>query len=84
MAARWKARLAGKIVLVANEDFLPGRVNFVVRSTRKIDLLAWLRELPLGDVGPDFARGHPAATGGSLTHEAFDRLLAALGPPRGR
>ena len=78
VAVRWKTRLAGKIVLVANEDFLPGRVNFVLRTTLPIDLLAWLRALPVGPVGPDFARGHPAATGGSLTHEEFERLLHAL------
>jgi single-stranded DNA-specific DHH superfamily exonuclease len=78
VAVRWRTRLAGKIVLVANEDFLPGRVNFVVRSTRDVDLIAWLRSLPLGDVGEDFARGHPAATGGSLSYAQFDRLLAVL------
>jgi single-stranded-DNA-specific exonuclease len=79
IAVRWKTRLAGKIVLVANEEFLPGRVNFVVRSTRDLDLIAWLRALPIGDVGPEFARGHPAATGGSLEPADFQRLMAALG-----
>jgi single-stranded-DNA-specific exonuclease len=78
IAVRWKARLAGKIVCVANEDFLPGRVNFVVRSTRNVDLIAWLRSLPVGDLGDDFARGHPAATGGSLDYEQFDRVLTAI------
>jgi hypothetical protein len=78
LAVRWKVRLAGRIVLVANDDFIPGRVNFVVRTTLPIDLLAWLRSLPLGAVGPDFARGHPAASGGSLTHEEFGRLLGAI------
>jgi hypothetical protein len=78
IAVRWRSRLAGKIVLVANDGFLPGRVNFVVRTTRAVDLLAWLRSLALGDVGPDFARGHPAATGGSLTPRDFDRMLRAI------
>lgn len=78
VAVRWRTRLAGKIVLVANEDFLPGRVNFVVRTARDLDLIAWLRSVPIGDVGEDFARGHPAATGGSLTYEQFDRLVAVL------
>jgi hypothetical protein len=54
-------------------------VNFCVRTTRPLDLLAWLRSLPVGAVGPDYARGHPAATGGSLTAEEFGRLLAAIG-----
>jgi len=78
LAVRWKTRLAGRIVLVANEDFLPGRVNFVVRSTLPLDLLAWLRSLPIGPVGPDIARGHPAATGGSVTHRDFERMLRAI------
>jgi single-stranded-DNA-specific exonuclease len=78
IAVRWKSRLAGKIVLVANEDFLPGRVSFVVRTTRSMDLLAWLRSLPIGDVGPDYARGHPAATGGNLAHDDFERLMQIL------
>lgn len=78
VAVRWKTRLAGKIVLVANEGFVPGRVHFVVRSTRDVDLLAWLRGLDLGDVGPELARGHPAATGGSLSDVDFARLIAVL------
>ncbi len=78
LAVRWKTRLAGRIVLVANEDFIPGRVNFAMRTTASIDLPAWLRSLPVGSVGPDFARGHPAATGGSITHEEFERLLVAI------
>jgi len=78
VAVRWTSRLRDKVVLVANEGFLPGRVNFVVRSARGIDLLAWLRALDIGPVGPDYARGHPAATGGSLLPEEFERLLAAL------
>ena len=78
IAVRWKTRLAGKVVLVANESFLPERVNFVVRSTRDIDLIAWLRSLRIADAGEDFARGHPAATGGSLDFPQFDRLLTAI------
>jgi single-stranded DNA-specific DHH superfamily exonuclease len=78
VAMRWKARLRGTIVLVANENFLPGRVNFVVRSMCNVDLMAWLRSLSLGDVTDDFARGHPAATGGSLEHHQFEQLLTAI------
>ena len=78
IAVRWKTRLSGKIVLVANDDFLPGRVSFVVRTTRAIDLLAWLHSLHIGEVGPDYARGHPAATSGNLSHRDFARLLRAI------
>jgi single-stranded DNA-specific DHH superfamily exonuclease len=78
VAVRWKSRFAGKVVLVANDDYLPGRVNFVVRSAGDLDLLAWLRSLPFESSSPDFARGHPAATGGSLTPAEFDQLLKAI------
>jgi len=82
IAMRWKTRLAGGIILVANEGFPSAdRVSFVVRSTRHMDLLVWLREVaaPLGDLGPDFARGHPAATGGNLSRADFARFLTELG-----
>jgi hypothetical protein len=78
VAMRWMRRLSDRIVLAANYGYLPGRVNFVVRSARPIDLLAWLHGLgvPLpGDAG----YGHARATGGSLPPEAFAKLLAAAG-----
>lgn len=78
IATRWTQRLAPKIVLVANDGYLPGRVNFVVRAAADIDLLAFLRGLPLGPVEGEFANGHPRATGGSIPPADFDRLLAAL------
>lgn len=78
LAARWKTRLAGKIVVVANEDFLPGRVNFAARTTLPLDLITWLKSFPLRDAGSEFARGHPAATGGSLDFAQFEAFAAAL------
>lgn len=78
VAQRWTRRLSGSIVLAANYGYLPGRVNFVVRSARPLDLLAWLHGLgvPLeGDAG----YGHARATGGSLPPERFAELLAAAG-----
>lgn len=78
IATRWTQRLAPKIVLVANDGYLPGRVNFVVRCAAPIDLLAFLRGLPLGPVEGEFANGHPRATGGSVPPAEFERLLAAL------
>lgn len=79
IATRWMRRLAPKIVIVANDGYLPGRVNFAVRCAAEIDLLAFLRGLPLGHVEGEFANGHPRATGGSVPPEEFDRLLAVLG-----
>lgn len=79
LATRWVSRLAPKIVIVANDGYIPGRVNFAVRSASKIDLLAFLRGLGLGDVEGEFANGHPRATGGSIPPHELARLLAALG-----
>jgi single-stranded-DNA-specific exonuclease len=79
IATRWAGRLAPKIVLVANDGYLPGRVNFAMRSASKTDLLEFLRGLGLGAVEGEFANGHPRATGGSVPPREFDRLLGALG-----
>ncbi|WP_228530489.1 MULTISPECIES: hypothetical protein [Myxococcaceae] len=79
VAVRWAQRLPRSIVLAANTGYLPGRVNFVLRSRQDLDLIALLKGLELPDMGGDFARGHARATGGSLPPEAFARLLEALG-----
>lgn len=85
VATRWVSRLAPKIVIAANDGYLPGRVNFAVRSAADIDLLAFLRGLGLGAVEGEFANGHPRATGGSIPPGEFDRLLRVLGfPPSDR
>jgi single-stranded-DNA-specific exonuclease len=79
IATRWAPRLAPKIVIAANDGYLPGRINFAVRSASDVDLLAFLRGLGLGEVEGEFANGHPRATGGSVPAREFDRMLAALG-----
>lgn len=79
IATRWAPRLAPKIVIAANDGYLPGRVNFAVRSASQVDLLALLRGLGLGRVEGEFANGHPRATGGSVPPHEFERVLAALG-----
>ena len=77
VATTWARRLAPRVVLAANDDYLPGRVNFAVRGGDGQDLRALLRDA-LPGVGGEFAHGHPRATGGSLPPADFERLLAAL------
>jgi single-stranded-DNA-specific exonuclease len=77
VATAWARRLAPRAVMAANDGYLPGRVNFAVRGAEGTDLRALLREA-LPDAGGEFAHGHAAATGGSLTSADFERLLAAL------
>jgi single-stranded-DNA-specific exonuclease len=77
VAIAWARRLHPRVVLAANDAYLPGRVNFAVRGGDGRDLRALLREA-LPEQGGEFAHGHPRATGGSLEPRAFERLLAAL------
>jgi single-stranded-DNA-specific exonuclease len=75
-AQMWSRRLAPRPVLAANDAYLEGRVAFSIRGGEG-DLRALLREALPGEQG-EFAHGHPQATGGTLTPEAFEALLAAL------
>jgi hypothetical protein len=82
VATTWARRLAPRMVVAANDGYLPGRVNFAVRGGSG-DLRARLR-MALPDVGGEFAHGHERATGGSLPPGEFDRLARALGLPPAR
>jgi single-stranded-DNA-specific exonuclease len=77
VAAAWRRRLAPRVVLVANDAYLPGRVNFAVRGGDS-DLRALLHEA-LPEAEGEFAHGHDRATGGSLAPEQFELLLDRLG-----
>jgi single-stranded-DNA-specific exonuclease len=79
VATRWSRRLAPAVVIAANDGFLPGRVNFAVRSSSDVNLLAWLRGLPFAPPATaEYANGHPRATGGSLTFEEFEDFVDVL------
>ncbi len=79
IAVRWSGRLAPAIVIAANDAFLPGRVNFAVRSASDVDLVAWLRSLPFTpSASAEFANGHPRATGGSLPIPDFERFVEVV------
>jgi len=79
VATAWQRRLAPRAVLAANDDYVPGRVNFAVRGGSGDLRQLLLTALP--DEGGEFAHGHPAATGGSLPPDRFEALLKALGVP---
>lgn len=79
LAVRWKGRLKKQIVLVANDGYIPGRVNFAMRTQLPVNLVELLRAVPLGEVDGEWGHGHPAATGGSLPPPAFECLLVSLG-----
>jgi single-stranded-DNA-specific exonuclease len=81
VATTWARRLAPRVVLAANDGYLPGMVNFAVRGGEGADLRALLRDA-LPEAGGEFAHGHARATGGSLDPDSFARLLARLGLAR--
>jgi single-stranded-DNA-specific exonuclease len=76
VAQTWSRRLADNVVVAANTDYLPGRVNFAVRGGNG-DLRALLRAA-LPDENGEFAHGHDRATGGSLTPETFEKMIKSL------
>jgi single-stranded-DNA-specific exonuclease len=78
VATTWSRRLAPRAVIAANDDYLPGRVNFAIRGGGDRDLRALLKEALPGHGGTEFANGHDRATGGSLSHAEFEDLLTAL------
>ena len=80
VAVRWSGRLRPRIVIAANDGYLPGRTNFAVRCADPVDLLEWLRKLPfVPSDRAEYGNGHSRATGGSLTIEDFDRFSQQLG-----
>lgn len=80
VATAWARRLAPRVVIAANDGYLPGRVNFAMRggTGSLVDLLR--AALPEGFSG-EAAHGHPRATGGSLSLEQFALVLTRLGIP---
>lgn len=96
IATRWAGHLQSsrlKVVLVANEGYLPGMVNFscrVPRSARARDPPVNIIEVLKGvaDKAPDptlrgrlgesFARGHKEASGGIVPKDEFEELMAIL------
>jgi hypothetical protein len=80
VAIRWSTRLRPRIVVAANDGYLPGRTNFAIRCADRVDLLAWLRGLLFVPTdAAEFANGHARATGGSLSARDFDRFSRLLG-----
>jgi single-stranded-DNA-specific exonuclease len=76
VAEAWRRRLRPRVVIAANDGYLPGRVNFAVRGGAG-DLRRFLREAA-PELRGEFAHGHDRATGGSVPPDDFDVLLQAL------
>ncbi|KAK2056916.1 DHH family protein [Colletotrichum caudatum] len=96
IATRWAGHLASaklEVVLVANEGYLPGLVNFSCRVPRcarardpPVNIIAVLQDVAAraGDptlrerLGGSFARGYKEASGGIVPRAEFEELMAVL------
>ncbi len=79
VAQIWRTRLPKFIVIAANDAYLPDRVNFSARAARGVNVLEFLRAVPLPPGEGNFGQGHDQASGGSLPVARWNALLAALG-----
>ncbi|MCP3166486.1 hypothetical protein [Myxococcus qinghaiensis] len=81
VAVRWAQRLPEHLVIAANTGYLPGRVDFALRSQATHEPLDFLRELAPSALGEVLEAGHAHATGGSLSQPDFVRFAEAIGLP---
>lgn len=79
IAQSWRTRLPKYIVIVANEGYIPDRVNFIVRTSSGINVLDFLRSLDLSEGEGSYGHGHDSASGGSLPVERWNELLVKVG-----
>lgn len=97
IATRWAGHLQSaklEVIMVANEGYLPGMVNFSCRVPRcartrqyPVDIIHILRGI--ADKAPDdtlrsrlgqsFARGHKEASGGIVPLKEFEELMEIMG-----
>ncbi len=75
----WRTRLAENIVMVANTGYIPGQVNFTVRSALELNLIEFLQEHAPPDPGPNYGHGHDRATGGALKYPQWNQFISRLG-----
>jgi single-stranded DNA-specific DHH superfamily exonuclease len=79
IAQSWRSRLPKYIVIVANEGYIPDRVNFSVRTASGTNVLDFLRSLNLSAGERSYGQGHDSASGGSLPFPQWNELLVKLG-----
>lgn len=79
LAQIWRTRLPKHLVLSANTGYLPGRVNFSMRTATGRNLLDFLREHRPAQSDDAYGHGHDQASGGSLVFAAWNEFVAKLG-----
>ncbi|NTX62413.1 DHH family phosphoesterase [Myxococcus sp. CA051A] len=81
VAVRWAQRLPEHLVIAANTGYLPGHVDFALRSQATRDPMTLLQGLAPSALGDALTAGHAHATGGSLPQPDFLRFAEAVGLP---
>jgi single-stranded-DNA-specific exonuclease len=81
IAQIWRGRLPGYYVIVANDGYLPGWVNFSARSAPGLNVLEFLQSRRIREGEGSYGHGHDQASGGSLPIERWNQLLEAMGFP---
>jgi single-stranded-DNA-specific exonuclease len=76
IAQIWRGRLPKYYVLVANEGYMPDRVNFAARGEGILD---FIKSIQLSEGEGTYGHGHEAASGGSLSVERWNELLEKVG-----
>jgi len=79
IAQIWRTRLPKYIVIAANDQYLPGRINFSARASGDTNVLEFLRSFEIADGEGDFGHGHDQASGGSLPVSRWNELLKVMG-----
>jgi single-stranded DNA-specific DHH superfamily exonuclease len=81
LAQSWKGRIPKYVAMAVNAGYMPGRVNFSLRTDADVNLLDLLDRhgTTLGIDEPEYGLGHDKATGGSLPTAMFDKLLLSMG-----
>lgn len=96
IATRWAGTLAAKrleIIMVANDGYLDGKVNFSCRIAKSAqawehppNVITLLKEYADSaedeelreKLGENFARGHKEASGGIVDKDAFEQLIRVM------
>lgn len=80
IAQQWRTRLKDYIVMAANTGFRPGFVHFSARAAADdLNLLDFLKRYAPTDTDEGFGNGHNRASGGALTHPAWNEFIHKLG-----